>query len=75
MDNERLVEWALGRKLYEQLAEYKGWTPNPPPYVDKGSQKIAATAISFLGYDDELAEELRKEIDPLSWVNDEYSQG
>lgn len=75
MDNERLVEWALGRKLYEQLSEYKGWTPHPPPYVDKGSQKIAATAVRFLGYDDELAEELRREIDPLGWVNDEYSQG
>ena len=75
MEDEKLVEWALARRLYSQLCEYKGWTPNPAPYVDKGSKSIAATALDFLGYDDDLVTRLREDIDPISWISDEYQKG
>jgi hypothetical protein len=60
-DETNLVRLMMARKFYEDYSEYKGWEPWAFPYVTKGALLQADLAVKFLGFDDELVDELRQE--------------
>ena len=64
-DEHNLVRLMIARRFYEDFSEYKGWEPWEFPYVSKGALLQADLAVDYLGFDDELVEELRKEKDEI----------
>ncbi len=60
-DETNLVRLMMARKFYEDYSEYKGWEPWSFPYVTKGALLQADLAVKFLGFDEELVDELREE--------------
>ncbi|NDB65104.1 MAG: hypothetical protein EB168_05475 [Euryarchaeota archaeon] len=64
-EERNLVRLMMARRFYEDYSEYKGWEPWEFPYVSKGALLQADLAVDYLGFDDELVEELRKEKDEI----------
>lgn len=71
---KKIVTLMMARKLYEDLAAHKGWEPWEFPYVDRGSMKIAKRAVDYLGYDDDLVDEIKKEVDVTDLMTDGWSK-
>ena len=60
MNMEELeVRYLLGRKLYMNLCEHKGFKPRPHPYIDTAMNEYANIAVNMLGYDDEAIARLK----------------
>ena len=56
---EREVRYLLGRELYMNLCEHKGFKPRPHPYIDPAMNEYANIAVNMLGYDDEAIARLK----------------
>lgn len=52
----------MARVMYLRWCEFRNFEPRPYPYADAGSMDYAATAIEYLGYDDEAIEALRERV-------------
>lgn len=63
VDTEEVyVKQLLGRAMYLNFCDYKGFAPKPGMYVDAGSQAYARVAVDLLSYDEEAIERLKEAV-------------